>query len=175
MAELDFSALNKIAYRGFETEEERETKDALTAQGFTILPDEITPFSAPESASSTPQTSGTVKPSTTPENASGGLKRAFTDISGKRNYKALYRAAHDFHLRHHPPLADREYWRTHKAGEDDTPQAEVDYWTETAKDMAETARAYNNDPFLSALLEACYNELEREYQTLRGGNKSTTK
>ena len=51
MAELDFSALNKIAYRGFETEEEREAKDALTAQGFTILPDEITPFSAPESFS----------------------------------------------------------------------------------------------------------------------------
>lgn len=180
MAELDFTALNKLAYRGFETVEEQEQKDALIEQGFTIAEaDKDNPFlqassTASQTASEPPKASALIKPSTTPENASEGLKKAFTDVSGKRNYKTLYRAAHDFHLRHHPPTADREYWRTHKAGEDDTPQAEVDYWTETAKDMAETARAYNNDPFLSALLEACYTELEREYQSLRGYSKTAT-
>ena len=171
MAELDFTALNKIAYRGFETEEQRETKDALTAQGFTILPDEITPFSAPESASSTPPAAGAVKPSSTPGAASDGLKKPFIDVSGKRNYKTLYRAAHDFHRRHHPPIIDRiQAGGAEITPEDDFSQAEVGYWVEVCNDMTETMRAYNNDPFLKAMLEACYSELERQYAEL----KSTT-
>ena len=44
MAELDFTALNKLAYRGFETVEEQEQKDALIEQGFTIAEDKDNPF-----------------------------------------------------------------------------------------------------------------------------------
>lgn len=48
MAKLDFTALNKIAYRGFETAEEQEQKDALIEQGFTIVEDEQLPFDEPQ-------------------------------------------------------------------------------------------------------------------------------
>ena len=48
MAKLDFTALNKIAYRGFETAEEQEKKDALIEQGFTIVEDEKLPFDEPQ-------------------------------------------------------------------------------------------------------------------------------
>lgn len=48
MAKLDFTALNKIAYRGFETAEEQEQKDTLIEQGFTIVEDEQLPFDEPQ-------------------------------------------------------------------------------------------------------------------------------
>ena len=172
MAELDFTALNKLAYKGFETAEEQGEKDALIEQGFTIAEDEDNPFlkaapTAPQTALEPPQASALTKPSSTPGSASQGKKEAFMSASGTRDYKTLYRAAHDFHKRHNPPVVEREYWETHIAGEDEPPQAEVDYWTEAATDVSTTAKAYNNDPFLTGLLMAIYEELEREYQTLR--------
>ena len=45
MPDLDFTALKKIAYQGFKTEQD---KDSLIDQGFTILQGEKTPFDAPE-------------------------------------------------------------------------------------------------------------------------------
>lgn len=180
MAELDFTALNKLAYRGFETLEEQEKKDALIEQGFTIAEaDKDNPFlqassTASQTASEPPLASALIKPSSTPQKASQGKIEAFTDNSGTRNYKALYRAAHDYHKRHNPPIVDRAYWETHTAGEDEPPQAELDYWEEAATDVSATANAYNNDPFLIGLLVAVYEELEREYQSLRGYNKTAT-
>lgn len=176
MAELDFTALNKLAYRGFETVEEQEKKDALIEQGFTIAEaDKGNPFlQASSTASDPPLASSLIKPSTTPQKASQGKIEAFTDTSGTRNYKALYRAAHDYHKRHNPPTVDRAYWETHTAGEDEPPQAELDYWEEAATDVSATANAYNNDPFLIGLLVVIYEELEREYQSLRGYSKTAT-
>lgn len=179
MAELDFTALNKLAYRGFETVEEQEQKDALIEQGFSLVEaDKDNPFlkdtpTAPQTALEPPRASALIKPSTTPQRASQGKIEAFTDVSGTRNYKALYRAAHDYHKRHNPPTVDREYWRTHIAGEDVPPQVELDYWEEAATDISATANAYNNDPFLTGLLVAIYDELGREYDALRGYNKGT--
>lgn len=181
MAELDFTALNKLAYRGFETEEEQGKKDALIEQGFTIAEaDKDNPFlqassTASRTASEPPIASALIKPSTTPQKASQGKTEAFTDVSGTRNYKTLYRAAHDYHKRHFPPMVDRAYWETHTAGEDEPPQAELDYWEEAVNDMCATVNAYNNDPFLSGLLVAVFDELEREYQSLGGYSKSITK
>lgn len=180
MAELDFTALNKLAYRGFETVEEQEQKDALIEQGFSLVEaDKDNPFlqassTASQTASEPPIASALTKPSTTPQKASQGKIEAFTNASGTRNYKALYRAAHDYHKRHNPPTVDRAYWETHTAGEDEPPQAELDYWEEAATDVSATANAYNNDPFLIGLLVAVYEELEREYQSLRGYNKTAT-
>lgn len=45
MPNLDFTALNKLFYQGFKTEQE---KDSLLEQGFTIVTGEKTPFETPE-------------------------------------------------------------------------------------------------------------------------------
>ena len=173
MAELDFSALNKLAYRGFETAEEQEQKDVMTAQGFTLVEEEENPFlQASGTASEPPQASAQTKP-TTPRKAAQGRAETFMSASGTRNYKALYRAAHDYHIQHAPPVVDRAYWETHTAGKDEPPQAELDYWAEAAADVSATARAFGNDPFLIGLLVAVYEELEREYQDLNGYSKRT--
>ena len=149
---LDFSGLNKIAYKGFETAEEREERDSLLEAGFTIVEAEDNPFTAPVAPP---------PPITAPQPS------AFTDHSGSRNYKKLYRIAHDFHQRHNPPTVVRDYWKNHRPGEDDIPEAEAQYWTKTAQDMGETASAGGGDSFLVALLSAIMDELEREYKDIR--------
>lgn len=150
MQELDFTGLNKIAYKGFETEEAR---DSLLQAGYTIVNSPENPFTASApTESSAPQER---------------KREAFMDHTGGRDYKRLYRAAHDFHQRHNPPTVVRDYWKDHRPGEDDIPEAEAQYWTRAAQDIAETSAAGNNDPFLMALLSAVYEELEREYNALR--------
>ena len=151
---LDFTGLNKIAYKGFETAEEQEKRDSLLQAGFTFV-------DAPENPFTAPQASAPVPP------PSGRKGAPFTDHTGSRDYKRIYRAAHDYHQRHTPPTVEREYWRTHTPGEDDTPETEAQYWIEAAQDMAETSAAGGNDPFLMDLLTAIYTELEREYKALR--------
>lgn len=81
--------------------------------------------------------------------------------------KEAYRAAYEYHKRHSPPEVDREYWRTHTAGADFPPPAEVAYWDQAAKDMASTASAHGGSQLLTDLLIAAYSELEREYKRLR--------
>lgn len=41
---LDFSAMDKAAYRGCKTDEDKAQRDALIAQGATIIEDEPLPF-----------------------------------------------------------------------------------------------------------------------------------
>lgn len=57
---------------------------------------------------------------------------------------AYYRAAHDFMMRHMPPLADDE-----------------NYWLSAADDLQSTSSMYGNAAFLMDLLAAVYNELRR--------------
>lgn len=159
--DLDFSKLENIAYRGFEGAEARAEKDALIEQGFTVIEGATAPFDAPPAQE---PYSPPAPPSKSP------LKRQlkpFTGMDKNRNYRAMYRAACDFHEAHNPPTVDREYWRTHTPGEDETPQAELDYWEKAANDMAATANSFSNDPFLTGLLVAIFDELDREYRALR--------
>lgn len=95
-----------------------------------------------------------------------GQIRPFTGIDEKRNYRAMYRAAFEYHERHNPPTVDREYWQTHTAGEDDIPQAELDYWARAIDDLLDTGQAYNNR-FINSLLAVILDELDREYQAAR--------
>ena len=162
IVELDFSKLENIAYRGFNGAEARAEKDALIEQGFTVIENATTPFDAPpaqEAYTHTPP----------PGKARKGQLKPFTGIEKSRNYRAMYRAACDFHERHNPPTVDGEYWRTHKPGEDEAPQAELDYWEAVCDDMTATANSLQQDPFLIGLLIAIFEELEREYKALRGG------
>ena len=153
MPELDFTKLNKIASREHEADRDNP-----------FLQD-INP--AAQTASEPPTASPLSNDDSTQRQASERKKTAFTSASGTRNYKALYRVAHDYHVRQNPPTVDREYWQTHIPGEDIPSPAEMEYWKEAAKDMSATAEAYGNDPFLKGLLITVYEELEREYQDLR--------
>lgn len=139
--ELDFSKLDKLPYRGFETAEAREAKDALIEQGFRVVEDAENPFTAPTEAPKAP-----LSPS-----AGAAPRRPLKPLTGldpRRNYRAMYRAACDFHERHNPPTL------------------EGDYWSKASDDMTETANRFDNDPFLTGLLLAVFEELEREYKSL---------
>lgn len=157
---LDFSKLDSLAYRGFEGAEAQAEKDKLIEQGFTIVEGIETPFSA----SAAPDKTKAAPPPISP------LQRKIEPFTGhdkSRDYKRMYRAAHDFHQRHNPPTVNRDYWKTHKPGLDDTPEEELSYWDNVAKDLGETAYTGNNDPFLTGLLVQIMEELEREYKAIR--------
>lgn len=99
------------------------------------------------------------------------LKRETRPFSGvvdeKRDYRAMCRAAFEYHDRHNPPRIDRKYWQTHTPGVDETPQSELDYWEQTAHDIQAEAERYGRDPFFVSLLEAVHAELAREYEQER--------
>jgi len=141
MPALDFSKLNNIAYQGITTEAAKAEHDELIEQGFIVLDaTEENPFlQAPE-------------PPTQPrERVAAGPKPKRPPLKslGGRDYRAMYRAACNFHERHHPA------------------QLTADYWEAAAEDMTKTSNEFDNDPFLMELLLAVYEELEREYETLR--------
>lgn len=154
--ELDFSKLEQLAYRGFDGAEARAQKDALIEQGFTILEDEETPFESTKGQEANTSATPPIRPS----------KRKLEPLTGmdaSRDYRAMYRAACNYHERHNPPKVDSEYWKSHTPGEDETPQAELDYWEEAAYSVSEAASAFQRDPFIIGLLAVVYDELEREY------------
>lgn len=93
--------------------------------------------------------------------------RPFTGIDEKRDYRAMYRAAFEYHDRHNPPRIDREYWQTHTPGEADPPQVDLDYWDKAAQDICEVSNRFSNDKFMMDLLAAIYDELGREYEAAR--------
>lgn len=140
--ELDFSKLDKLPYRGFESAEERKAKDEWIEKGFVILEGEKTPFDdqpEPEALPANPP----------PPAPRKGLK-PLTGLDPKRNYRAMYRAACDFHERYNPPQADNP----------------EEYWNAVCDGMCEIGRRFDNDPFLTGLLLAVFDELEREYKAL---------
>ena len=145
---LDFSKLDKLAYRGFETAEARAEKDALIEQGFTILT-EPTPFDTPVAPTAPPQvaqtdagktgspSAGTAQ--TAPQGATERVRRSFTaPTDPARDYRAMYAALFRFHERHNPPTI----------GEDNGDG----YWIATTDDMQATAKQFNDDPFMLNLL-----------------------
>lgn len=66
-----------------------------------------------------------------------------------KSYRDIYRAVFAYHERHNPPQLTGEYWR------------------EAANDISMVSAAFNHDPFILALLEAVYGEMEREYKHLK--------
>lgn len=155
--ELDFNKLDTISYRGFHGAEARAQKDKLIEQGYTIVEDVEMPFTAVEEQNA-------INSMPPPKSPLERKLEPFTGVDSSRNYRALYRAACNFHERHNPPLVEAEYWKNHTPGIDDTPQAELDYWANVAEDMSATASDLHQDPFLIGLLMAIFEELEREYR-----------
>ena len=140
MAALDFSKLERIGYSGG-TEAQRVEHDTLIAQGFRVVEDADNPFlQAPRPQDQQPRQAAA---------PSNRAKRQPLQSLGGRDYRALYRAACNFHERHNPA------------------QLTASYWDEVCEDMTETANGYDNDPFLLELLIAVYEEMEREYKQLQ--------
>lgn len=150
MGKLDFSGLDKIAYKHFE--DKPGEMDSLLKAGFTIVDNVELPFPQEQEAPAPPPS-------------------AFTDHTGETDYKQLYRVAYAFHKKYSPPLVDKEYWKTHTPGEDDTPETEENYWNRVATDMAQIPAGYHNAPLLWAFMGAICAELEREYKAIRDGLK----
>ena len=88
MPDLDFTAIKKIAYQGFKTE---QGKDTLIDQGFTILQGEKTPFDAPEPPAAPP------RPTSAPDALTGA-------------YKTAFRLSFDFLQQHTPAQHSADYW-----------------------------------------------------------------
>lgn len=84
-----------------------------------------------------------------PVNVARRVLPPFTGVNGKRDYRAMYRAICECHERNSPPCS--------------TPT----YWEHVTADIEATAAQFEKDPFVVALLNAVYDELEREYQAMR--------
>lgn len=125
------------------------------------------PFKGTETGIGALEQYSAINPSPNNKSALNRLKTPLTGIDAKRDYRAMYRAACNYHERHNPPAVERAYWQTHIPGADETPQAEAEYWADAARDISDTASRYGQDPFLMGLLTAVYSELEREYSAMR--------
>lgn len=178
MPKLDHSILEELANEGY-TPEAAKAKDALLSEGFTLV-DEPTPFDqpsplqaqGPQGAAEGRRGSSPYQGDRRPEEPQRAPQRAeekprqaapsppgkrslppLKSLDGSRDYRKLYRAACDFHERHNPPTASAEYW------------------SNTSDDMTETAQRFDNDPFLTALLIAIFEELEQQYKVLTNTEK----
>ena len=167
MSELDFTALNSLAYKGFKTAEERERKDELIEQGYTYLPDEKTPFNTPQNASETPQTaSETLIPQKAieiPTQAKQALKgqiKPFKSIDGETDYRELYRDIYKFHEKYNPPELDMT---GEKGG----------YWYSASEELTQLSSKYHGSKFSTDLLLAVFSELEEEYKKLKAQRTDT--
>lgn len=143
MLELDFSKLEGIAYRGIDKEEAEQM-----------------PIAAPPANEADTSPAQDISPSER-------RKRPFTGMGGKRNYRAMYRAACDFHEQHNPPLVNVEYWKAHQPGSADPPPEELEYWRRTWEAAAAIGKRAGNDPFIIGMLVAIFDELGREYDAIR--------
>ena len=149
---LDFSKLDKLAYRDFDTPEAQQTKDDLIEKGFTIVEDKANPFTGPEAAQR-PQapTQGANPFSPPPKNItrpSKGQTRPFKSVTGL-DYRAFYGDLYRWHERYTAQvLQDGEAWA-----------AASEAWTQLAE-------RYNAEatPYVQQVLISVYEELEREYK-----------
>lgn len=87
---------------------------------------------------------GKVNCTTKNKNGSQGQLKPFGAVSPDRNYRAMYRAACNFHERNNPP------------------ENTDAYWAKAAADMAAVSSEFQGDAFLRGLLLAIWDELGRE-------------
>lgn len=86
----------------------------------------------------------------------------FTGIDSSRNYRAMYRAVCNFHEKHNP-----QKWRGLSFGQTDDNEPDCSYWGRATDEMGAIALQFDNDPFVTGLLLAVWDELEREYQQMK--------
>lgn len=183
--ELDFSKLDKLPYRGFETAEARAEKDALIEQGFTIL-EGPTPFDTPEGAEAKSDTAPAGKPTmqrnatdaptaptAPPQTARAGRRETGNPSAGAAQtapQSATRRERREFAAPTDPTRDYRamyaalfRFHERHSSPRDCDPDK---YWAAVCDDMSAVGDSFGNDPFLTGLLLVVFEELEREYKTL---------
>ena len=137
---IDLTGLNRLAYRGFETEEEQASKDELIAKGCTLVEDAENPFSpppAPEATNGKPVDTSALQRLVEPPRA-----------DDSKRYKEVFRDAFNFLSKYSPPTLSPTYW------------------DEAATTFAELGEKYGDDKLAASILVAVYEELERSYQKL---------
>lgn len=103
-----------------------------------------TPARRPETPHGDAQGARMVNCTTKNKNGSQGQIKPFRAVSPDRNYRAMYRAACNFHERNNPP------------------ENTDAYWAKAAADMAAVSSEFQGDAFLRGLLLAIWDELGRE-------------
>jgi hypothetical protein len=146
MGKLDFSALNQLAYRGFESEEAQAEKDRLIEQGFTVVEDDKgNPFTSPQTASerrSAPPASAVSQgTSDTPRSATGTLR-------DKQIFRTVF---------NHMAEADKIL---SSAGNDAERLDKA--WEQVSETSADLLYQWN-DAFITDMLTAIQEELHRRY------------
>ena len=144
---LDFSKLDKLAYRDFDTPEAQQTKDDLIEKGFTIVEDKANPFTGLEGAQRPPEPpQGASPPRTT--RPSKGAPRPFKSVTGL-DYRAFYGDLYRWHERYTAQVLQ-----------------DADAWTAAADAWMQLADTYNAEanPYVQQVLLSVYEELEREHK-----------
>ena len=109
----------------------------------------------PERARLAPERAEPQKWTTTPPESKSPSERkisAFTSIDGKKDYRAFYKIAYTIHERCTPPAEDwaERFWR----------------------DIDSVPEETRNDLFFIGLMNAVYNELERQARKIRDKQNS---
>lgn len=141
---LDFTKLDSLAYRDFDTPEAQRAKDEMIEAGFTIVEDDANPFEATGAADRPPEPPQAAEVMT-PQQPARKARKALQSHTGT-DYRGFYRLACNFHEKYNPPRADAAYWDA------------------VADEMTEITNQHNQHPFLTELLIAVFSELEREYK-----------
>lgn len=152
---LDFSKLDRLAYRDFDTPEAQRTRDDLIEKGFTVVEDKANPFTGPETAqqpqSAPPRTEATPAPSTPPR-PSKQPPRPFKSIEGL-DYRAFYGDLYRWHERYTALVLQ-----------------DSNAWDEAAEAWTELCNRYNanDNPYVQQVLVSVFEEVEREYKAVQG-------
>lgn len=152
---LDFSKLDRLAYRDFDTPEAQRTRDDLIEKGFTVVEDKANPFTGPEAAqqpqSAPPRTEATPAPSTPPR-PSKQPPRPFKSVGGL-DYRALYGDVFRWHEKYNALVLQNE-----------------SAWADAFDAWTELGEKYGSDsnPFVVELLVSVYGELERNAKAAQG-------
>jgi len=149
MAKVDLSALNQLAYRGFEDIEAQTAKDALIEQGFTVVEeDKGNPFTSPQTASER----RSAPPASSASSAMLSASSAPRSATGTLRDKRIFRAVFDY-------MAEADKILSSAATDAERLDKAWEQVSETSADLL-----YQwNDAFITDMLTAIQEELYRRY------------
>lgn len=79
-------------------------------------------------------------------------------------YRAIYRAAYNFHEKYSQFTVDPDYWSTHEPGAAAAPDFELDYWDRAVSDMAALSNTEGlKCTFFDRILSVVFADLEASY------------
>lgn len=158
---LDFSKLDKLAYRDFDTPEAQRTKDELVEQGFSVVEDKDNPFigqTGPERAQQQPREAQPMPAPPPQPKPSKKPVRPFQSVAGF-DYRAFYGDVFRWHEKYNAIVIQNE-----------------EAWAEAIEAWDELGRKHgaDNNIFAEELLVRVFEEMERNAKAAmekeKGGN-----